>query len=181
MILMRKIKTLVVAFILAHSFWSCEKDDICADGTPTTSSVVIEFYDIDNPTVLKNVTNLKVIALGMTEGIVFNPSAQNDAQYLTNGNKIKVPLRTTQDNTTYRFILNANSTNPSQINEDTLSFSYSRTDEYVSRACGYKTVFQLDADNPVLSTTDTNPWIGSRIIQQSNIQNENATHLKIYF
>lgn len=177
---MRKLKTLVVAFILALSFWSCEKDDICADGTPTTPSLVIEFYDINDSSVLKNVTNLKVIALGMTKGIVFNSSAQDSTRYLTNGNKIKIPLRTTQDNTTYRFILNANNTNPALVNEDTLSFSYSRTDVYLSRACGYKTVFQLNADNPVL-TIDTNPWIGSKVTQQSNIQNENETHLKIYF
>lgn len=178
---MKKLKTFAIAFILANSFWSCEKDDICPDGTPTTPSVVVEFYDIDNPTVLKNVTNLKVIALGMTEGIVFNASAQDESRYLTNGNKIRLPLRTTEDNTTYRLILNANSTNPSLVNEDTLSFTYARTDIYVSKACGFKTVFQLNADNPVLLPNDPNPWIGSAITQQSNIQNENQTHLKIYF
>jgi hypothetical protein len=32
------------------------------------------FYDFSNPSVLKNVTNLKVVGEGMTDGIVFNGS-----------------------------------------------------------------------------------------------------------
>ncbi|MBN9283009.1 MULTISPECIES: DUF6452 family protein [unclassified Flavobacterium] len=176
---MKKIKTLLVAFIIANAFWSCEKDDICADGTPTTPSVVIEFYDKNDPTVLKSVTNLRVIADGMTEPIIFNATGNEDTKYLTTANKIKIPLKTTEDITSYHFTQNA--ANPAISNEDHMVFNYSRTDQYVSRACGYKTTFKLAPNNPVIPEGDTDKWISNIVTVQSNIENPNETHLKIYF
>ena len=80
---MKKIVFITLSLLLAVSFWNCEKDDICAEGTPTTPRVIIEFYDAANPTVLKNVTNLKVVETSLTDGFGF-----------TGVNKIQVPLRT---------------------------------------------------------------------------------------
>jgi len=50
---MKKYIITSLALLLAVSFWNCEKDDICAETTPTTPKLVIEFYDNANPTVLK--------------------------------------------------------------------------------------------------------------------------------
>ena len=92
---MKKIVFITLSLLLAVSFWNCEKDDICAEGTPTTPRVIIEFYDAANPTVLKNVTNLRVEEFGTNEGVVFNETLDetNEARYLTNGNKIANKFR----------------------------------------------------------------------------------------
>ena len=167
---MKKVLTLLL--ITMFSFSGCEKDDICDANTSTTPRLVIQFFDIINQTELKNVTNLKVIGEGMTEGIVFNG----------NGNTVSIPLKTTENSTSYRFILNSGSASFS--NEDEIKFDYSRENLFVSRACGFKTIFSLDPTNPYSHTDATIPdllWIKDIRIEKSNIVNENETHVKIYF
>jgi hypothetical protein len=149
---------------------SCEKDDICDVNTPTTPKVVIEFYDAANPTTLKNVTNLGVIAPGFTNGFEFTATS-----------KIKVPLKTFEDTSVLYFIKNGSVAPTSDDNSDSVIFNYTRKTEYVSRACGYKTLFTLNSTNPITVTPDSNNWIQSVVVSQPNIENENETHIKIYF
>jgi len=170
---MKKLKIIAIALLIANSFWSCERDDICTEGTPTTPNVVIEFYDAANPTTLKTVTNLGVIAPGFTTGFSFNGVS-----------KIKVPLKTNSDITSLQFIQNGSDTDTTNDNIDILTFNYSRTDVYISRACGYKTLFQLNAGSPTLTDGDASLWISTTtpiVVIQPNIQNQNETHIKIYF
>lgn len=158
-------------FILISGFFSgCEKDDICDTATPTTPKVVIEFYDIANPTVKKNVVNLGVIAPGFTNGFGF-----------TNTSSIKVPLKTFENTSVLYFIQNGSAEPTTDDNQDEVIFNYTRRTEYVSRACGYKTLYTLDATNPVTVTADSNNWIQNVIVSQPNIENENETHVEIYF
>ncbi len=167
---MKKIVFITLSLLLAVSFWNCEKDDICASGTPVTPRVIIEFYDAADPSVLKNVTNLGVIAPTFSEGKAFN-----------NVSKIEVPLRTTADVTTLNFIQNGSDTNTTNDNVDEITFNYQRVDEYISRACGFKTLFYLDDTNPIVLTADGNNWIQNIVVTQPNIENENEVHVKIYF
>lgn len=167
---MKKIVFITLSLLLALSFWNCEKDDICASGTPVTPRVIIEFYDAANPTVLKNVTNLGVIEPTFSEGKPFN-----------NVSKIQVPLRTTVDVTTLNFIQNGSDTDSSNDNIDAITFNYERVYEYISRACGFKTLFYLDDTNPIVLTADGNNWIQNIVVTQPNIENENEVHVKIYF
>jgi acetaldehyde dehydrogenase (acetylating) len=163
-------KKLLLLLLVTLFFSGCEKDDICDAATPTTPKVVIEFYDSANPTVLKNVVNLGVIAPGFTNGIGF-----------TNVSKITVPLKTFQDASVLNFIQNGSADPTSDDNSDEVTFNYTRKIEYVSRACGYKTLYTLDATNPIIVTADGNNWIQSVTVSQPNIENENETHVKIYF
>ena len=165
-------KILLLLVLSLFSFSACEKDDICDANTATTPRLVIQFYDITNPTVLKNVTNLKVIAEGMSEGIVFNG----------NGNTVSIPLKTTQNTSSYSFILNYGSV--SYSNEDKITFNYTRENLFVSRACGFKTIFSLDATNPYSHTDAIISdllWIKDIRVEKNNIDTENETHVKIYF
>ena len=164
---MKKIAFITLSLLLAVSFWNCEKDDICAEGTPVTPRVIIEFFDATNPTTPKNVTNLGVIATGFIEGFEFNGT-----------NKIEVPLRTNVDTTELQFILNGTDNDPANNETVALTFNYGRSDVFISRACGYKTIFNL---TNVLPTDFTGTWISSLTIEQPNIINENETHIKIYF
>ena len=163
-------KKVILLLLVTIFFSSCEKDDICDAATPTTPKVVVEFYDIANPTVLKNVVNLGVIAPGFTNGFGFN-----------NVSKITVPLKTFQDASVLNFIQNGSADPTTDDNLDEVTFNYTRKIEYVSRACGYKTLYTLDATNPIIVTADGNNWIQSVTVSQPNIENENETHVKIYF
>lgn len=177
-------KIILLILVSALSFSSCEKDDICDANTPTTPRLVIKFYDFTNPSVPKNVTNLKVIGEGMTDGIIFNPAATDDSKYKTNANTISIPLRTNENTTSYSFTLNSGNANPAFVNTDNIKFDYTRQDLFVSRACGYKTIFTLDATNPYTHTDAANPdqkWIKYISVEKSNIENEKETHIKIFF
>ena len=99
--------------ILGFASSSCEPDDICDPNTPTTPRMLIQFFDISNPSLRKNVTNLKVIGEGKTEGVVFNPSGVDEAKYLTSADSILLPLNTDADIVKYKFILNYGNKNPS--------------------------------------------------------------------
>jgi hypothetical protein len=176
-------KILAFLMILGFASSSCEPDDICDPTTPTTPRMLIKFFKFENASVAKNVNNLKVIGEGMTEGVVLSPTAAGDAMYLSNADNILLPLNTEADLVKYKFILNYGS-RTSIINEDNLEFKYARQNFYVSRACGFKTIFDLDESNPFI-LTDSAPadqmWIKKVIVEQNNITNENETIIKIYF
>jgi len=179
-------KKILIALLLiaAFSFSSCEKDDICDANTPTTPRLVIEFYNITTPSVLKNVTNLKVIGDGKTEGIIFNASETGEKKYLTNGSKISIPLKTDANETKYSFILNSGNSNPTLIDIDEFTFNYTTNDVYVSRACGFKTLFAFDPINPYTQTAvpaTKLKWMQAISVEKSNIDNEDETHIKVFF
>lgn len=170
---MKRYLVTICIVVFAISFWNCEKDDICAEGTVTTPRLVIEFYDAASPTTLKNVTNLGVIAPGFSEGFAFNGES-----------KIEIPLRTNLDTTTLQFIENGSDSDTSNDNIDEITFNYTRQDIYISRACGYKTNFTLDDTNGIQVVSDGNNWISTTVtptIEQALITNENEVHVKIYF
>lgn len=182
-------KTVLLLTLLAMAFSGCEKDDICDSNTPTTPRLVIQFYDATNPSVLKNVTNLKVTGTGMSEPIIFNDAVTTNAKYLVTANTISLPLKVNGDNTEYSLQLNSGNSNPILVTTDTLDFNYSRKTEYVSRACGFKTLFTLNAlsnaNPPIIlnnnSAIQEGQWIKNIQISTSNIATENETHVKIFF
>ena len=163
-------KKLFLLLLISFFFSGCEKDDICDDTIATTPKVVIEFYDTANPTVLKNVVNLGVIAPGFTNGFGFS-----------NTSSIKVPLKTFENSSVLYFIQNGTAEPITDDNSDEVTFNYTRKNVYISRACGYKTLYTLDTTNPIIVTADGNNWIQSVTVSQPNIENENETHVKIYF
>jgi len=183
-------KIIAVLLVFTFGLSSCEKDDICDANTPTTPRLVIAFYEITAPTTPKNVTNLKVVGEGETNGIVFNPTGTATGKYITNSNKISIPLKTNANSTTYSFIFDATNLNPAAINTDVIKFNYTHQDVYVSRACGFKTIFTLNPTStiaPISSPFEqTDPagdglWMQRVIIQKYNIDNENDIHIKVYF
>ncbi|OXA76092.1 hypothetical protein SAMN05444397_101417 [Flavobacterium aquidurense] len=185
----------IISFLLVFTFGlsSCEKDDICDPDTPTTPRLVITFYDINNPTLLKNVTNLKVIGQDKSEvngGIIFNESGDETTKYLANGSTISIPLKTNAESTTFTFISDSQNPNPAAINKDAIRFNYTHQDIYVSRACGFKTTFTLNpvSSSPpvsipfVLTDADGNGlWMQQVFVINPKIETENETHIKVFF
>lgn len=171
-------KIILLFLFFAFSFSSCEKDDICDANTPTTPRIVIGFYDFSNPSVPKNVTNLKVVGEGMTDGVVFN------GIQTTSANTISIPLRTIGTSTSYSLTLNAGNANPALVNVDNIKFNYATQELFVSRACGYKTNFTLDPTVPYAHTDGPaadQKWIKFISVEKIIIENENETHIKIFF
>lgn len=164
--------------VFSFSSSSCEKDDICDVNTPTTPRLIIDFYDITNPSIVKSVTNLLIVGNGLTTGILFNGVS-----------KIQVPLKITDDLTKYSFVLNYGNTDATLVYTDTLEFNYSRKTVFVSRACGYKTLFDLNNNvtlpNPFILNNDPliteGVWIKNMTVVKYNLETENETHIKIYF
>jgi hypothetical protein len=170
-------KKLLLLLLLIFSFSSCEKDDICAE--ETTPRLIMEFYDVTNPTVKKNVTSLKVT--GYISDTVQKPIPLATFNAV---NKIELPLRITEDVTKYSLILNSTSTSVTP-NTDILEFKYTRQNVFVSRACGYKTIFTLNSPIGVTrtdsNTIDDGFWMQNINTQTTNITTENEVHIKVFF
>ena len=131
--------------MLINTTSSCESDDICDPDTPTTPRLIITFYDGANT--LKPVTNLLVQGQGMDSGFLFNGVST-----------IQVPLNINENSAKYGFTLNSKAS-ADKVFTDTLEFNYTRQTLYVSRACGYKINYTLNAKgtNPHAVILNNNP------------------------
>lgn len=166
-------KIFLIVLVLAFSFSGCEKDDICDATTSTTPRLIIEFYDNADHTVLKNVTNLKATG----EGAVGLPLT------FTAKSKIELPLKTTDIKTKYTLVY----TDALTTSTDILEFNYSSDNVFVSRACGFKTIYDLNGTSLPPFVLNGTPavtmgnWIKDIEVIHPNINDENETHIKIYF
>jgi hypothetical protein len=64
-------------------------------------------------------------------------------------------------------------------NEDIITFNYTTEQVYVSRACGYKTIFK----NVTLTIEpDTDNWIKSKesLTDNQSVEDEKAAHFKLF-
>ena len=179
---MKKINLL--AFLLCLSailHTSCERDDICPESTPTTPRLIIDIFDINNQESKKNVFGLLVAGVDNTEVL--------PGYGIVSADKLILPLKTSESQTQYRLIqgttINDNGTpdNPDddffEGNQDIITLNYSTELVFVSRACGYKTIFtnvtltiEQDADNWILSKQSVN--------DNQSVEDETATHFNIF-
>lgn len=157
---------------------NCEKDDICDPSTPVTPRLVIKFFSVDD-NLPKNVTRLGIVSDNFPAAdTVFNGVGE-----------IKLALNPSSDEVEYKLILNIDNANQDIIYTDIIKFNYSRKVEYVSRACGYKTVYDLNNSvdlpppfllNNLFPIVQGN-WIKNILIENYSITSENETHVKIYY
>ncbi len=170
---MRIYKHLIFMIIAISSLWivsSCERDDICSEGTPTTPFLVIKFIDFDNGTEIKAPSELQVKAVGVDE--IFTLGTTQDS--------ILIPLRTNTSITDYEFTIDSNTTNDeTPANTDTVSFQYTAEEEFVSSACGFKVNFSGLTISPVQAGSDNN-WIQNITVERQNITDETTAHVFIF-
>ena len=172
---MKLIKTqnfLLILFVLIL-FTNCEKDDICVDGNP--SLLVIRFYDINNQIKFKPVTKLRVKGLGND----FPLSTFADRSSAIDS--IGIPLKVDEDKTAFLFVINSADADNKEKNEigntDTLTFTYKRTEKFVSRACG----FIISYNNLTYALADdSEQWIKEVEIINTTINNQGVAHVKIF-
>ena len=149
---------------------SCEKDDICVEGD--TPLLVIEFYDATDTSTLKEVKTLRVVGVGQSVTV----GTFTDRSSLSS---ITIPLKTDEDSASFIMINeSASDDNGSETgNLDTINFSYSRIEDFLSRGCGFIVNYdELEAN----VTADTDNWIQDIEITQSLVTNSDSTHVKIF-
>ena len=176
---MKKISILIILLIIVGNY-SCERDDICPDGTPTTPRLLIDLYDSENPDTQKNVFDLVVIG------------ADNDdfvpAYVFQDTDNLILPLKTTDNTTEYILVKEAtvndagtpDDTSDDFVdgNQDRITINYSREQVFVSRACGFKTIFK----NVTLTIVDDGDnWMLSRqpLTDNQSVEDETTTHFNI--
>ncbi len=149
-------KYIILSVVFLMTLLSCEKDDICVE--EVTPKLIIRFYNDEDRSQLKELSNTYVWAVGK-DSITDYSNEPLDS--------IALPLNIAENITKYVIENNAI--------RDTVEFNYSRNDIFVSRSCGYKTIF----DNLAVGNT-TNLWIKDTEIINSTIENETTTHINIY-
>jgi hypothetical protein len=151
---------------------SCEKDDICGENTPTTPLLVIEFFDALNLQETKNLSKTFVYGLNDNSEIVIFNNVQ-----ISSGSSVSLPLRMDNNATRIGLHMDFDESDPQAGNLDIVDISYVTDLVYISRACGYKTIYtDLDANR----IDDTDNWIQDIEIIKDTIENEIEAHVKIY-
>jgi len=164
---MKKTIALILLIILSIN---CERDDICPETTATTPKLIIRFYDITDQTETLRVLGLQVQGFDNTE--IYQSAFSTDS--------IALPLKTYDTTTSFKMHKEYADDGNGTIsgNEDIINIQYSPKEIYVSRACGYKTIF----NNVELTVVDDGDnWI--KLIQIENpltVDNETEAHVKIF-
>ena len=139
-------------------FFSCEKDDICIEGSENTKRITIGFIDNES----KNPTGIN---LSFIKGI------NNDSIIESfTGDKLKLPLMVNSNETKY--ILEQNEI------RDTLIIFHQSNHLYLNRSCGFKSNFLIKSDTEILKKTG---WIREISIVKDSIFNEEKTNIFIHF
>ena len=163
-------KKFIYLFLIV--IFSCEKDDICSSTTQTTPRLVIEFYDLSAPDEVLAVPGLFAIGLD-AEGL----EVPINNEIVTTRSSITLPLKTDDILTEFKLYKSYDVVDGvTNGNADTIKITYDTENVYVSRACGYKTNFDIQTFS---ISSDTDQWMISSEILITKIINENEIHVKI--
>jgi len=164
---------IISGIVLLTMLLACEKDDICID--EITPYFIIRFYDADDPIFTKSVVDIKV-ELGGIDGFY-----EDDAATIKPfTDSIAIPVKVTDDITKFKLTVVKIDENDSLVeNADIFDLTYVRENIYVSRSCGYKTLYyEVDIE----LNDDEDNWV--KTIEPTedplNIVNQDAAHVKIY-
>ena len=157
-------KNSIYILLLTLVFTACEKDDICL--SPTTPKLVLRFYDTSNQTALKKVERLSIWADGKDTISTYKSVALDS---------VVIPLNVNTTQTIYHLKKNTVDGNKANNLINTITVNYTTTEEYVSRSCGFKTIFNN------VTIASSNGWIQSftptSIIK---IDTQTTAHVKIF-
>jgi hypothetical protein len=171
-------KKIITLLLLCGFIYNCEKDDICAEDTLTTPKLIIRFYDNTDPDLTKTVRRLTVTPEGFdeaTESIIFNSDTDS----------ITIPLRFQDEGivTSTRYILKKDTDFDSDGDDNTVSnidiieVIYTPEFIYVSRACGYKSIFN---DTSILTEPDSENWVRNVLVINTTIEQQDAAQIRIF-
>ena len=153
------IKGLHLILISLILILSCEKDDICIEGSDNTNRITIGFLDdkTKNPTGI-SLVNLKSIG---NDSIIYETFS---------GQSIKLPLKVNSTKT--QFLLDNNDL------IDTLTIYHQSIHQYLNRSCGYKSNFIINSQTEITKQTG---WIREISVIKDSIFNEEQTNIFIHY
>ena len=147
-----------ILFLLLIITVGCEKDDICIEGSDTTSRITIGFIDYENK-------GPKSISLESIRGIGLDSVIEG-----INGNYLKFPLMVNSNITKYVFEYNQTL--------DTLTIHHRTIHKYLNRSCGYVSNFIIKSDTEISKNSG---WIREVSILNDSIFNEEKTNILIHY
>ncbi len=163
---MKYLKRILILLIIGISCFSCEKDDFCTQ-TPVTPNLILRFYDQKSLTEFKAVQRFSMTATGIQGSDTFFTNITTDS--------IAIPLNSLAEETV--FTLTRNETdNTDNTGEETatLTVKYTPVNEYVSRSCGFRVIF-----NDV--TFEKSGWIDRlSVTEVESIKNQVNAHVNIF-
>lgn len=158
-IIFESMKTILFSLLIFTTFvtlYSCQ-DEFCSDAT--TPQLIIRFHDKDTIANKKEIQLITWIGLDTLEQYTGNTT-----------DSIVIPLNTVDTSVTYNL-----SILDSIDSEETLTVNYTVEDVFVSKSCGFKSVF-----NNVTFTSTNNNWLNSIEQISTKITNENQVHVQIF-
>ena len=147
-----------ILFLLLIITVGCEKDDICIEGSDTTSRITIGFIDYINK-------GPKSISLESIRGIGLDSVIEG-----IDGNDLKLPLIASSNKTEY--ILEYNKV------LDTVTIHHQTIHKYLNRSCGYISNFIVKSDTEI---SKNHGWIKEVSIENDSIFNEEKTNILIHY
>lgn len=153
-------------FLLFFLITSCEKDDICLEGSLNTNRVTIGFINMeDQDTTAINLRNIR----GVNKDSIIHTNITL--------RKLKLPLNVSSNQTEY--VLDYVALGQSNIITDTLSINYKAIHQYLNRGCGFISNFILNKSSENIDNPEG--WIKQVSIAKDSIFNEEKTNLYIHF
>lgn len=161
---MKKIIPILILFIVIFS--TCEKDDFCTKN-PITPNLILRFYDDTNNESLKTAKLLSVWAEGK-DTIADYKSTSTDS--------IAIPLNSLTTQTIYHLKINNKKGALADNQYTTFTINYIPKEDYVSRSCGYKVIF-----NEVSFSSNNTNWIKEFTPETLTIiEDQNSAHVQIF-
>ena len=158
------IRILFLSMVL-FGLWSCTKDDLCSEETPTTPLLTIEFLDITDRLTPKPANDLAIRVRDADSTVVY-PSVSDVT--------VAIPLDTEADQSQFYLIDQASSEENLSVVQ--LDLFYQRQDIYVNRACAFKTIYTnmaFESDQTPLS------WIQDIELLTPTVEDA-SVHMYIY-
>jgi len=152
-------------FLLFFLITSCEKDDICLEGSANTNMITIGFINSEQDTIAINLKNVR----GLNKDSIIHTN-------ITVG-KLKLPLNVSSNQTEY--VLDYLAQGRSNVITDTLFINYKAIHQYLNRGCGFISNFILNKSSENIDNLEG--WIKQVSIAKDSIFNEEKTNLYIHF
>ncbi len=170
-----KKNSLCILIIMVLCSLACERDDICAATTQTTARLIIEAVDEDTPTESLNIQGLRIQGVGNDAPLILD-----GLQEVSTTSTLALPLRTDVDSTMYVLhLMYTEGVNgmPPGGNPDTITVRYTREDRFVSRACGFSTIYNTISIR-IEDSNDDDLWITQIRTENDNqiIEDEAEPH-----
>ena len=153
------IKGLHLILISLILILSCEKDDICIEGSENTKRITIGFLNNETKSPIGiNLINVKSID---NDSIIHEQFSEDI---------LNLPLKVNSNKT--QFLLD------NEVSIDTLTIYHQSIHQYLNRSCGFKANFIINSQTEITKQTG---WIREISVIKDSIFNEEETNIFIHY